>query len=97
MVLLIGVIAALAVYAWGTWSDSPSLDEVSAPGYLRAQNRQAQEMMGQFGVTLMSWQRALGRPAVQAVVVLIAAGLIALWVFHAADTDDRPPYVPPGD
>jgi hypothetical protein len=80
IVLVVGVVGSCVFYLVQIRSAPPQMDELSAPGYLRARGSQQRIMMGPMGAILTDWQDTLQRPAVQAVII---AGLSVLvsWGF----------------
>jgi hypothetical protein len=89
LVLVLGVVGACARYWIDVRSADPVMDELSAPGYLRARLREAKNMMGPMGPILMDWQDALARPWMRALLVVAAAAVVAFFFFRAAAVADE--------
>jgi hypothetical protein len=88
LVLLLGIAGACVRYWIDVRSADPAMDELSAPGYLRARQREAKDMMGPVGVILLDWQDTLAQPWMRALLVLAAAAIITLFCFRAAAASD---------
>lgn len=84
IVLAVGIAGAGVRYWVERRAEAPVMDEVSAPGYLRAQHRDMGRMMGQFGLILSNWQAALDEPAVQAALIVVVSALVGLAFFKIA-------------
>jgi hypothetical protein len=85
-VLLLGVAGAGARYWIDVRSADPVMDELSAPGYLRARLREAKDMMGPI---LLDWQDALAQPWMRALLVVAAAAVVTFFFFRAAAVADE--------
>ncbi len=68
VVLIVGIVAAGVRYWQQVRAADPVMDEVSAPGYLRARHRQTGQMMGPFGLILSDWGDTLTSPGAQAAI-----------------------------
>ncbi len=89
LVLIAGLAGAGAFYAVELRTAPPPLDELSAPGYLRARQHDVEVMMGPMGVTLLRWQDALEQPGAEAIGIAAASALVALGFSRAATRAER--------
>ena len=89
LILLLGIAGACARYWIDTHSGDVVMNELIAPGYLRARQREAKNMMGAWGPILLEWQDALGQPWMRALLVVAAAAIITFFFFRAATVADE--------
>jgi hypothetical protein len=80
VVLVAGLVGSGAFYVVQKRSAPPQMDELSAPGFLRARRSQQRIMMGPMGTILTEWQDTLQQPGVQALIIAGVSVLVS-WGF----------------
>jgi len=100
LVLVLGLLAAIATYVVAAHDADQALNDVTALGYRRSLNHGVGVMMGSFGVMLTEWQEAWATPLGMATTVAVVAGLFAAYFFRVAwvlDDDERQSHNLPRD
>ena len=83
MVLLLGLVAAGAVYWIRTHFGEPSEDELLA-GNARAESHQMGVLYGKMGVLILQWSDDLKQPGTQAILIAGVSILISAGCFYFA-------------
>ena len=87
IVLLLGLVAAGAVYWLGTHSSEPSEDEL-LPGNARAESRQMEILYGKLGLLTVELSNDLKQPGTQACIIATISILAAAGCFYVARLSD---------
>jgi flagellar basal body-associated protein FliL len=87
VILLVGLVAAGAVYWVGTHSSEPSEDEL-LPGNAKAESRQMEILYGKLGLLTMELSDDLKQPGPQACIIATISILAAAACFYVARLSD---------
>jgi hypothetical protein len=83
IILLVGILGAALVYGLRS-GPTPLVDDPSTLGYDKAVTRQAETLFGTSGVWVQEWTDKLRDPGVQAILILMAAGLVSAGCAYVA-------------
>ena len=86
LIVIAGLLSAGLFYGLETHNAGPSLEEL-IPGTSRANSRLMGIYYGHAGTMMWEWREALARPGVQALLIVLVAGIAAAVCFRIAWLD----------
>jgi len=84
VILVAGLVGSGVFYLRQIRSAPPPMNEISAPGYLRARGSQQRIMMGPMGAILTDWQDTVQQPGVQATIIAVLSILVSWGLLRIA-------------